>query len=983
MVERVITVRLIGDARGFVAAFAQAGTASVAMGNKVASGSNKAINAMRSVGKVAATVGKITILGLAAGLALSAKAAIDFESSFAGVRKTVDTSEAGFARLELSLRGLSKIIPVNVNELNRIGELGGQLGVGATAIPQFTKTIAELGVTTNLATDQAALGLARLDNILGLNQKSFGRLGSTIVDLGNNFASTESEILNFALRIAPVGGIVGLAAGEVLAIGTAFSSVGVKAERGGTAVQKTLIAISEAAQDGGDDLDRFAEIAGLSADAYQELVNTNSSKAFVAFINGLERITLEGGNVFKALRDVGLGGVRTTQSLLAVAAAGELIEDTLARQDIAWRDNVALTEEAAKRFDTTASKIKLAVNRLRDLAITIGQAVLPQIGALAQGVADFGDGLALLPGFITNVIKVLLGLASAAAVGKVALGLLAKVTGTSLVASLGLGALAAGGLAAVIGVVLVGAIGFAVKKIADFGAAQRETRARVLELVEAMDLEEEGFEDNGKAALKARIIRDGLISSLNKIGLGADTFADAIFGDEDSINRVNVALEKGQRLVDEALENVPPLGSVNFEERSAIFQTLRNELDIVRDLFAESSSDLVVAKQTRLDNAIALAENRAIERGRKQLRPFGADLIDAANSTDEFDEALRKLGSSAQISFDDVNLIRDAVIDYGGAMAESFGESEQLILGQINAWEELGETVVINVGQLLGNLNQQVGIIDDFETLIRDLNISVRAEGLIRSTFGGSLEDQLSLVKFKTDDPLGFRTLIIGLENVGAEVLSTARKIFLEDLPAIIQKSGPELFSAMKEVVKSLVEDEDEDINPAEAWLLVIEETLKLSPPALQEAIKTAIRDGLLSVTFDLSSVGANALDTLINGILSKKAELERVMRGITEGVIRVTRQGFLITSPSKIFMDIGKNVVDGFRIGLQDTANTLQGFGLNSLGIPNRHQLIGGSTTNTTNSVANNFNLNVSGSNNVADDARSVLMTAQIIGAT
>src|SRR5690606_32505681 len=151
-----------------------------------------------------------------------------FESSFAGIVKTVDDATDSMGNLTpvgealaQGMRDLAKEIPINVNELNRIGEAAGQLGIKSENIIGFTEVMAKLGVTTNLSSDQAATALARLANITGMPQTEFGRLGSTIVALGNSLATTEAEITEFGLRIAGAGKLAGLSEADILAIGGA------------------------------------------------------------------------------------------------------------------------------------------------------------------------------------------------------------------------------------------------------------------------------------------------------------------------------------------------------------------------------------------------------------------------------------------------------------------------------------------------------------------------------------------------------------------------------------------------------------------------------------------------------------------------------------------------------------------------------------------------------------------------------------------
>lgn len=191
----------------------------------------------------------VTALGVIGAKAISGmtKTAIEFESAFAGVKKTVELSEQEFETLRNEFKQLSKVIPVTFIELSSIGEIAGQLGVeGVANLKKFTKTIADISVTTNLTSEEAATSFARIANIMQEPIENVDKMGSAVVDLGNNFATTEAEISTFATRIAGAGKISGLTTADILGIGAAFSSVGVQAEAGGTAVQKVLIKMNTA-----------------------------------------------------------------------------------------------------------------------------------------------------------------------------------------------------------------------------------------------------------------------------------------------------------------------------------------------------------------------------------------------------------------------------------------------------------------------------------------------------------------------------------------------------------------------------------------------------------------------------------------------------------------------------------------------------------------------------------------------------------------
>jgi TP901 family phage tail tape measure protein len=344
---------------------------------------------------------KNSVLGLAGaylgmqGLRMALKgtigAAVEWESAFAGIRKTVDATEAQFSALNKSIREMSKEIPLGTTELAKIGELAGQLGVNVKDIDGFVESVAKIGFTTNLTTEQAATSFARIANIMQEPITNIDRMASSVVDLGNNFATTESEIVEFANRIAGAGRIAGLSTSDIFAIGTAMSSVGVQAEAGGTAVQKVLIAMSDAAVGTGDNLEEFAKVTGKTTAEFSEAFKKDAAGTFRDFVEGLGR---QGDNAIGTLDSIGLADQRLIRSFLSLANADMLMRDSLEMSSKAWEVNTALQEEAAKRVDTTSAQWQLLKNNFAAIGIVIGTALLPianrLIDWLVQGIQWIG-----------------------------------------------------------------------------------------------------------------------------------------------------------------------------------------------------------------------------------------------------------------------------------------------------------------------------------------------------------------------------------------------------------------------------------------------------------------------------------------------------------------------------------------------------------------------------------------------------------------
>lgn len=342
-------------------------------------------------GRFAQAAGTALMVGVGAALAVGIKASIDFESAFAGVRKVLDASEGTFQNLAMGIREMALEIPVAATELARIGELGGQLGIPVNALEDFIRVIAELGVTTNLETDEAATSIARFVEVMGTSDDEFENVASSIVELGNNFATTEKEILAFGGRLTGIGSTIGLTEGDVLGLATAFTALGEPAERGSTAVQRAFTSMFEAVSQGGDDLALFAEILGITSQEFITLFEEDPAQAFVQFSEGLGTIIDNGGDVVSVLQELGLGSQRALAAMLKAASGSEVIAEAVLMGNEAYAENVALSEEAEKRFGTMASQLTILRNNFTDLSISIGDKAAPAFKDILGFTGSFFD----------------------------------------------------------------------------------------------------------------------------------------------------------------------------------------------------------------------------------------------------------------------------------------------------------------------------------------------------------------------------------------------------------------------------------------------------------------------------------------------------------------------------------------------------------------------------------------------------------------
>ena len=360
--------------------------------NKFGDGLIKSGDKIKTFGdSVSSLGGKLTTgltLPLVASVGMVTKAAVDYESAFAGVKKTVDeTATVSYKNLSDGIRQMAKELPASAVEIANVAEVAGQLGIKAEDILTFSRTMIDMGESTNLSAEEAATAIAKIANILGLTSDEYGRFGASVVDLGNNFATTERDIVEMTNRLAAGGKLAGLTAPDILGLATAMSSVGIEAEAGGTAMTQTLTAIGNAVSLTGkgaaDDLKLIAKTAGMTSEEFQQAWKEKPVVALQSFIKGLKDAQEKGVNMNAILAQLGMTGIRQSNMLKSLALASDKMGDAVDRSNKAWKENTALTNEANKRYETTESQLKMFKNQVTDLAIEFGG---PLLKALRDGL---------------------------------------------------------------------------------------------------------------------------------------------------------------------------------------------------------------------------------------------------------------------------------------------------------------------------------------------------------------------------------------------------------------------------------------------------------------------------------------------------------------------------------------------------------------------------------------------------------------------
>jgi hypothetical protein len=125
----------------------------------------------------------------------------------------------------------------------------------------------------------------------------------------------------------------------------------------------------------------LANITGKSAEDFANAWKQDAVGGFVEFV---ESIGSAGDEATTLLQSFMGENVRATRAFLSVANAGDLLRKSIDKSNIAWEENIALTVEANKRFQTTESQLEMAKSGFNNMKDAIGDALVPVLLDLVE-----------------------------------------------------------------------------------------------------------------------------------------------------------------------------------------------------------------------------------------------------------------------------------------------------------------------------------------------------------------------------------------------------------------------------------------------------------------------------------------------------------------------------------------------------------------------------------------------------------------------
>ena len=391
-------------------------------------------DSMSNIGNKMQSTGKNIMGALApiSGVALtSVKSFADYDSAVAQLSRTSGLTGKDLEAMKASIADMSKQLGLSETDVTGIASSVAAYGVsGVEDLSKVTKVASQMQVAfEGVSAEDAAASLAKFGNITGLTMTDADKLGSCIAGLENNSAALATEIMEVNNRIGGMGASVGMTAADISAWSTTLISGGMSAELAGSNFTKFQGVLSSACSQGSAAVQGFADVAGMSADEFIQLYQTDATGATEAFLQGLNRIEDGGGSVVATLDNLGLSGteqVRMMQVLMEAAdGTGKEMSDLQKYMSIA-NDEFDKGTALQNEFDTQSDTLKFTMQSLKSELSNTGKAIGETLAPVVQDVAEkFTDWLGKVQTFVQEHPKVAQGIAgivtAAMAFGGVAL----------------------------------------------------------------------------------------------------------------------------------------------------------------------------------------------------------------------------------------------------------------------------------------------------------------------------------------------------------------------------------------------------------------------------------------------------------------------------------------------------------------------------------------------------------------------------------
>lgn len=594
------------------------------------------------------------------------QSATDIDTAYRNMRKTVQGSEGDFQKLKQSALEFSSVNFASADQILAIQAIGGELGVAIESLDTFAQTASNLDIATDLDAETAATALGQLDNILGdLNESTMPNFADSLVRLGNNGASTESQILDIATRIGSMASIVGMATPDMLALSSTIASTGQNAEAAGTAISKTMSFMETAVAAGGSTLSEIAATANMSAEQFAAAWERRPLEAIMAFIKGLNQLEENGGSADLRLQELGITAVRQKQAieglmqtvksqngeLSTMEANAKMAADAWNGLSDQWGAAGDAAREAEAKNEGFAGSVQRLKNTAQNAASEIADSLAPAMDDIADAAADLYDDFSQASDGTKQFV---------AAAGVLAAGL---GPGLSVIATMGTG-------------------------LSDVYKKMKSGKEAFNSLTKGVDAARMVLGPMASQADVAALATEGLTLKMKAANVGAKALNVATSALKFTIAGLAigaVAALVGQLIEAKQREDELAEASVSFADIQSSVATAAESASGSLDGYASSLDDVVDAASDALDNTKQLNDN---------IKETFTSIATDGNLLDGYVDVIERLANKSDLSASEQAELKTAVEGYNSITGD-----------QLSVVDSVNGKIQDQNGELLENID--------------------------------------------------------------------------------------------------------------------------------------------------------------------------------------------------------------------------------------------------------------------------------------
>lgn len=341
-----------------------------------------AVQAASQIGQLASQAGREVI-----------DSSREIDAAYRDLRKTFDANESEYKELYDAAMEYSKTNVTSADTMLEMESIAAQLGVGldeagnktanaTEQIRKFAEVGANLDVATNIDADTIALQMGQIQNVMSdLSPDNIDSFGDALVRLGNTMPTQESNIMQITQRLSAVGDVAHFSTPQLMGWAAAIASTGQKSEAAATGISNIIAKISTAVAEGGDDIKKYSDVAGMSAEEFAEAWRTAPSDALRAVVQG---VADSGDELFATLTDMDITSVRQTQTLASLSQTLDTVDGAIEKATDAWNGGGDAAAEAEKKAEGFSGAMQRMENDIQILAASFGEALVPGIEWLGE-----------------------------------------------------------------------------------------------------------------------------------------------------------------------------------------------------------------------------------------------------------------------------------------------------------------------------------------------------------------------------------------------------------------------------------------------------------------------------------------------------------------------------------------------------------------------------------------------------------------------